>query len=428
MEYPKVEFLYLNEEDMVKAGVKDMAGCIEAMEEMFKLMKVGNYRMGGANGNSHGCMVMFPPSSPFPEMPVDGPDRRFMAMPAYLGGKFDMAGMKWYGSNCANKEKGLPRSILMLTLNDKDTGAPVAYMSANILSAYRTGAVPGVGYKHLSRPDSKVAAIIGPGVMSKTAPAAIMAVRPGIETVKVKGRGKTSLEKFIAHVKQEYPQVNVYAVDTMEEAVRDADIVSNLGISVMKGINENNVIPVVKHFPGHGITKKDSHILLPYTFNYKEVLNKHILPFKEAIDNGCDCIMISHIVIRKLTQGLPSSLSKKLIKEYLREKIHYDNLVITDDIRMKPVDLLYKSVSLKKAFTSGADIILFKYRKDDYKVINKVIKMVKKGEIKEEDIDKSVARILRIKEKYNISDKKKINGCNIEELNKQIEELNSILN
>ena len=161
---------------------------------------------------------------------------------------------------------------------------------------------------------------------------------------------------------------------------------------------------------------------------YKEVLNKHILPFKEAIDNGCDGIMISHIVIRKLTQGLPSSLSKKLIKEYLREKLHYDNLVITDDIRMKPVDLLYKSVSLKKAFTSGADIILFKYRKDDYKVINKVIKMVKKGKIKEEDIDKPVATIIRIKEKYNISDKKKINGCNIEELNKQIEELNSILN
>jgi beta-glucosidase-like glycosyl hydrolase len=50
------------------------------------------------------------------------------------------------------------------------------------------------------------------------------------------------------------------------------------------------------------------------------------------------------------------------------------------------------------------------------------------SKIKEEDIDKSVTRILRIKEKYNISDKKKINGCNIEELNKQIEELNSILN
>lgn len=79
----------MNEDDMVKAGVQDMSGCIEAMEEMFKLMKVGDYRMDGANGNSHGSMVMFPKESEFPEMPVDGPDRRFMAMPAYLGGEFD---------------------------------------------------------------------------------------------------------------------------------------------------------------------------------------------------------------------------------------------------------------------------------------------------------------------------------------------------
>ena len=226
MAYPEIDFLYLSEEDMIKAGVKDMKSCIEAMEEMFKLMKVGNYRMGGANGNSHGCMVSFPASSPFPEMPTDGPDRRFMAMPAYLGGKFDMAGMKWYGSNCANKEKGLPRSILMLVLNDKDTGAPKAFMSANILSAYRTGAVPGVGYKYFAREDSTTACIIGPGVMSKTALAAIMAVRPGIKTIKVKGRGKTSLDKFIAAAKADYPGVDVYAVDSIEEAVRDSDIVS----------------------------------------------------------------------------------------------------------------------------------------------------------------------------------------------------------
>lgn len=227
MNNPKIDFLYLNEKDMINAGVKDMAGCIEAMEEMFRLMKIGDYRMGGANGNSHGCMVTFPEKSEFPEMPVDGPDRRFMAMPAYLGGKFDMAGMKWYGSNCSNKEKGLPRSILMLTLNDKDTGAPVAYMSANILSAYRTGAVPGVGYKYFAKKDAKVVGIIGPGVMSKTALAAIMAVRPEIETIKIKGRGKASLDSFIKETKENYPQIkNVYAVDTIEEAVRDSDIIS----------------------------------------------------------------------------------------------------------------------------------------------------------------------------------------------------------
>lgn len=226
MEYPKVDFLYLSEDDTIKAGVKDMAGCVEAMDEMFRLMKVGDYRMGGANGNSHGCMVMFPESSPFPEMPVDGPDRRFMAMPAYLGGKFDMAGMKWYGSNVENKEKGLPRSILTLILNDKDTGAPRAFMSANILSAYRTGAVPGVGFKYFAREDASTIGIVGPGVMSKTALAAAMAVRPSLKTVKVKGRGKASLDNFIAHVKEEYPGVEAYAVETIEEAVRDSDIVS----------------------------------------------------------------------------------------------------------------------------------------------------------------------------------------------------------
>ena len=226
MEYPKVDFLYLSEDDMIKAGVKDMAGCVETMDEMFRLMKVGDYRMGGANGNSHGCMVMFPESSPFPEMPVDGPDRRFMAMPAYLGGKFDMAGLKWYGSNVENKEKGLPRSILTLILNDKDTGAPRAFMSANILSAYRTGAVPGVGFKYFAREDASTIGIVGPGVMSKTALAAAMAVRPSLKIVKVKGRGKASLDNFIAHVKEEYPGVEAYAVETIEEAVRDSDIVS----------------------------------------------------------------------------------------------------------------------------------------------------------------------------------------------------------
>lgn len=104
IEYSKIDFLYLSEDDMVQAaGVKDRKGCVEAMEKMFKLMKVGDYRMGGANGNSHGCMVMFPKSFPFPEMPLDGPDRRFMTM------------------------------------------------SANILSAYRTRAVPGVGFKTFAR-------------------------------------------------------------------------------------------------------------------------------------------------------------------------------------------------------------------------------------------------------------------------------------
>jgi len=223
----KIDFIYLNEQDMITAGVTDMAKCVNAMEEMFKLLKYGDYRMGGPNGNSHGVMMTFPEESPFPNMPTDGPDRRFMAMPAYLGGSFDMAGMKWYGSNVANKEKGLPRSILMLTLNNKDTGAPIAYMSANVLSAYRTGAVPGVGIKYFSKEDAKVVGIIGPGVMNKTAFDAIMAVRKEIETVKIKGRSRKSIEGFVTFLHEKYPHItDIRFVETEEEAVRDSDIIS----------------------------------------------------------------------------------------------------------------------------------------------------------------------------------------------------------
>ena len=235
----RIDFLYLNEEDMIKAGVKEMAGCVEAMEEMFKLLKMGDFRMGGPNGNSHGVMMTFPAESPFPNMPTDGPDRRFMAMPAYLGGKFDMAGMKWYGSNVENKKKGLPRSILMLTLNDKETGAPIAYMSANVLSAYRTGAVPGVGIKYFAKEDSKVVGIIGPGVMSKTAFAATVAVRAGIETVKIKGRSKKSIDGFVQYLNEDFPEIkDIRIVETEEEAVRDCDIVHIATSSPTGDINE----------------------------------------------------------------------------------------------------------------------------------------------------------------------------------------------
>lgn len=212
---------------MIRAGVTDMAACVDTMEEMFGLLYHGDYRMAGSNNDSHGAMVTFPENSPFPTMPKPTADRRMMAMPAYLGGNFGTAGVKWYGSNIANREKGLPRSILMFTLNDADTGAPLAHMSANLLSAYRTGAVPGVGARHLARKDSRVIGLLGPGVMGKTAVAAFIAVCPHIDTIKVKGRGQRSLDNFITWVQETYPQIKqIEIVDSLEAVVRDSDIVT----------------------------------------------------------------------------------------------------------------------------------------------------------------------------------------------------------
>lgn len=222
-----IEFLYLNEPDMIRAGVTDMAACVDTMIEMLGDFERGDYRMAGNENNSHGAMMTFPETATFPGMPVDGPDRRFMAMPAYLGGSFQTAGCKWYGSNVENKQRGLPRSILMMTLNDKDTGAPLAIMSANLLSAYRTGAIPGVGARYLAREGARTVGIVGPGPMNRTSLEAFIAVRPGIDTVKVFGRGQAAIDTFISWAHTRFPQlVSVEQVDSMEHAVRECDIVS----------------------------------------------------------------------------------------------------------------------------------------------------------------------------------------------------------
>ncbi len=223
----KIDFIYLSEPDMIRAGVTDMKACVDTMEEMFELLYRGDYRMAGPNNDSHGATITFPAEPAFATMPRHTPDRRFMAMPAYLGGRFGTTGVKWYGSNIANRGKGLPRSILMFILNDTDTGAPLAYMSANLLSAYRTGAVPGVGARHLARPDSRAVGIMGPGVMAKTTFAAFKVDCPDIDTVKIQARGRQSLASFVEWLAASYPEVTtVKEVGSLEEVVRDSDLVA----------------------------------------------------------------------------------------------------------------------------------------------------------------------------------------------------------
>lgn len=234
----RIKFLYLSEPDMIKAGVKNMDQCVEAMEDLLVTLNKGDYVMAGVNHNSHGAQVIFPDDPQFEGMPKNADDRRFMAMPAYLGGKYQMAGMKWYGSNCENKASGLPRSILMMMLNNKDTGAPLALMSANLVSCYRTGAIPGVGAKYLAGKDSETVTIIGPGVMGRTCLLAFLSVCPKITTVKVKGRGLRSLHAFEEFVKKECPQIQqIIVCDSMEEAVKDSDIICVTSTAPVKEID-----------------------------------------------------------------------------------------------------------------------------------------------------------------------------------------------
>ena len=100
-------------------------------------------------------------------------------------------------------------------------------MSANLLSSYRTAAVPGVGVKHLAVKDAKVLGIVGPGVINCTAIETFAYQRPTLDTLKIKGRGQASIDRCIAYVKEKCPQFkNIIVCDTLEECVRDSDIMS----------------------------------------------------------------------------------------------------------------------------------------------------------------------------------------------------------
>ncbi len=225
MERPEINFLYLNEKDMIKAGVKDLEKCVETTEEMFRLLGEGDYIMGGANRNSHGIKIFFPEESPFPNMPVAGPDRRFMALAGYLGGKYNVCGMKWYGSNIGNKEKGLPRSILTAMLNDPVTGAPLVFMSANILSSVRTGALPGVAAKYLARKDSKILGIVGAGVIGRSCMEAILHTCKGLEEVRIYDVYEDLAREVAKEIEEEF-KIKATSVTSLKEAMVDSDIIN----------------------------------------------------------------------------------------------------------------------------------------------------------------------------------------------------------
>ena len=224
-------FLYLNEEDMIKAGVLDCAHCIDVEEELFGLLSSGDYRMGGDKHNAHGIAMKFPKEETHPGMPVDAPDRRFMAMPAYVGGRFHVAGQKWYGSNIENPARGLPRSILMVMLNDVDTCEPIALMSANLISAVRTGCVPGVATRHLARKGAEVCSCIGAGPVSKACFEAIVLEAKDLKEIVVCDLFLEKAEAFANEMAEKYG-LKATATTCMEDAIRAGDIISVAASSV----------------------------------------------------------------------------------------------------------------------------------------------------------------------------------------------------
>ncbi|MDQ6421776.1 beta-N-acetylhexosaminidase [Paenibacillus sp. LHD-117] len=187
----------------------------------------------------------------------------------------------------------------------------------------------------------------------------------------------------------------------------DSDSVILHGLEMMNGISSQGVASVVKHFPGHGDTSIDSHHSLPAVNKSLDELSRfELLPFQEAIRNDADAIMVGHLLMTKLDDEHPASISREVITGLLRERMGYDGVVMTDDMTMKGLtggnDIGDAAV---KAILAGGDVLLVCHEYNlQQKVLDTVKQRVEDGTISNARLDESVYRILRLKSKYQLRD------------------------
>lgn len=178
----------------------------------------------------------------------------------------------------------------------------------------------------------------------------------------------------------------------------NSEIVTKMGLALATGLSENGIIPVYKHFPGHGNTSTDSHDELPIVNKTKEELyNLELIPFMKAIENGAQIIMIGHLAIPNITgNNLPASISKSFITDFLRNELKYNDLIVTDALNMKALTNYYTQEEIYiKAVEAGVDILLMpSSSKECLEIIKKAVLT---GRITEERIDASVKKILKLK-------------------------------
>ncbi len=180
----------------------------------------------------------------------------------------------------------------------------------------------------------------------------------------------------------------------------DPKIVKKMGTEVYKGLKSAGVLGAGKHFPGHGDTDVDSHVGVPViNKSLDEIRNLELIPFKYAIDNGIDMIMVGHLYLPQLDKDYVASISKNIVTKLLREELGFNGVVVTDDMIMEGVKGKYPTnESAVKAIEAGIDVIIVSAGiHDQNRAIDGVVEAVRNGIITEKRINESVYRILKLK-------------------------------
>lgn len=185
----------------------------------------------------------------------------------------------------------------------------------------------------------------------------------------------------------------------------DIKKVSKMVQDTIAGYERHDLIPSIKHFPGHGDTAVDSHLDVPImTHSVEKLFEVELVPFIKAIENGVDSVMVSHLKYLTLDEEHMATLSEAIVTDLLRKQLQYKGVVITDCMEMDAIGNNYSiEEAAIQAIQAGVDIVLVSHTYDKQRrAIDAVIQAVKSGIIPESRIDESFIRILYLKKKRKI--------------------------
>ena len=197
--------------------------------------------------------------------------------------------------------------------------------------------------------------------------------------------------------------------------------VARLGAELVRGFYDAGIIPVGKHFPGHGDTSQDSHISLPRVERSRDSLEQiELPPFSHAIDQGLEVLMTAHVVYPAWDAERPATFSPTILNDVLRNSLRFKGLIMSDDLEMQAV--VDKLDSIPQLGTqAGVDVFLICHDLKKVKILqDAMIRDIENGSIPRSTINQSLARIFKVKQSIKVLQNTSLNFENILEENQHL--------
>ncbi len=182
-------------------------------------------------------------------------------------------------------------------------------------------------------------------------------------------------------------------------------LVYEMGEAFIDGLHDQDVITTIKHFPGHGSTTQDSHLILPVvTKSAQELRAQDMAPFISAIQaGGVDSVMTANVLYTALDPGRPASLSASIVTGILRNELGFTGVVMTDDLTEKAITDTYTvPEAAELAVEAGADMVIVKDAYLAPAVLQQIVSAVQAGRISQQRIDESFGRLQAPKRRYGL--------------------------